>query len=113
MRKEDILQRQVAMYLRIQYPHVLWQHTANERLTSPAQGARLKALGVRAGSPDILIFQKNKDYSGLAIELKIHPNRPTESQRSFLSQLEKNQWRTAVCYSFEEVKKIIDDYLKR
>jgi len=112
MNKEDNLLLSVASYLRLQYPAVLFCHIANERKTSIQQGAKLKRLGVRAGMPDILIFQPNKTYSGLAIELKIKPNRPTKNQLEVLTMLSNNNWNTAVCYSFDEAKNLIDKHLK-
>ncbi len=48
---------------------------------------------------------------GLAIELKIKPNKPTESQQVALNILLVKGWKTDVCYSFEETKKAIDEYL--
>ncbi len=111
MNKEDNLLLSVASYLRLQYPNVLFCHIANERKTSVWQGAKLKKLGVRAGMPDILIFQPNKTYSGLALELKIKPNKPTKNQLEVLTMLSNNNWNTAVCYSFDEAKNLIDNHL--
>nr|DAP00690.1 MAG TPA: Nuclease [Caudoviricetes sp.] len=111
MNKEDNLLLSVASYLRLQYPNVLFCHIANERKTSIQQGAKLKRLGVRAGMPDILIFQPNKTYSGLAIELKIKPNKPTKNQLEVLTMLSNNNWNTAVCYDFDEAKNLIDNHL--
>jgi hypothetical protein len=119
MKKEDYLQIAVADYLRMQYPKVLFTHVANERQTSKMRGYKLKRMGVRAGMSDTLIFKSKysngsitPDYVGLAIELKIEPNKPTKEQLEVLKQLFDNGWKTAVCYSFDEAKEIIDNYLK-
>jgi len=45
------------------------------------------------------------------IELKIKPNRPTKNQLEVLTMLSNNNWNTAVCYDFEEVKTLIDNHL--
>ena len=122
MTKEEILQKSVADYFRLQYPNVLFCHIANERKTTPARGAKLKKLGVKSGMPDVMVFTpKYKksadkeiiglDYLGLAIELKIKPNKPSENQIEVLGKLKKNGWNAKVCYSFDEAKKIIDTYL--
>jgi len=110
MKKEDQLTIAVADYLRLQYPKVLFTHIANERQTSPQRGAKLKRMGVKAGMPDLLIFERGT-YSGLAIELKIKPNRPTENQERCLDFLAMCGWQCHVCYDFDEAKKIIDNYL--
>jgi hypothetical protein len=119
--KEEILQQSVADYLRLQYSKILFCHIANERKTSPARGAKLKRLGVNSGLPDVLVFQpkfiKNSNNIiegisniGLAIELKIEPNKPSENQLKVLAHLKSVGWKCAVCYSFDESKTVIDDY---
>ncbi len=107
--KEDNFQKQVASYLDLL--GVLWCHVANERKTSFQAGARLKAKGVKSGVPDCLIFESNKDYNGLAIELKIKPNKTTKNQKEWLERLKNNKWKTLVAYSFDEAKNEIDKYL--
>ena len=108
--KEDDLQKQVAKYLDLK--KVLWCHVANERKTSFQAGARLKAKGVKSGVPDCLIFSKSLNYNGLALELKIKPNKPTDNQLIWLSDLSMLNWKCEVVYTFDDAKKIIDDYLK-
>lgn len=107
--KEDDLQKQVARYLDIK--KVLWCHVANERKTSFQAGARLKAKGVKSGVPDCLIFEPCNGFNGLSIELKIKPNKPTANQKEWLKRLKKHNWITEVCYTFEDAKEIIDNYL--
>ncbi len=109
----------VSDYLRLQYPKVLFCHIANERQTTPKRGAKLKRMGVRSGMPDVMIFQYkiNKDTGkltsvGLAIELKIKPNKPSKNQLEVLEQLNKQGWATHICYDFDKAKSIIDNYLK-
>lgn len=107
--KEDDLQKSVAKYLDLL--GVCWCHVANERKTSFQAGARLKAKGVKSGVPDVLIFDPKNNYSGLAIELKIKPNKPTQNQLEWLKRLENVNWKTAIAYDFNEAKEIIDEYL--
>jgi len=117
MKPEDRLQIAVMEYLRYQYPNVLAIHVANERATSPMQGALLKRKGVTAGVPDVLIFENyfhftNENmYSGLAIELKVGKNKPTANQSAIMEKLINAAWKVHVCYSFEEAKQVIDAYL--
>lgn len=108
--KEDDLQMAVAKYL--DSLKVLWVHVGNERKTSFQAGARLKAKGVKSGVPDVLIFDHKNNYSGLAIELKIKPNKPTQNQLAWLKRLKNVNWQTAIAYDFNEAKEIIDEYLK-
>jgi len=112
MGKEEVLTMAVSDYLKYQYPKVLFCHIANERKTSPARGAKFKRMGVRKGMPDFLIFNRGGGlFIGLAIELKIRPNKITPSQQEVLGQLYDAGWFTRVCYDFDETKNIIDRYL--
>lgn len=119
LQKEEALQIAVADYIRYQYPKVLFCHVANERKTSKGRGGKLKAMGVRSGMPDVMIFKMKPSPEndsdrrvGLAIELKIKPNAPTENQVKCLEQLEVEGWEVHVIYDFDSARKIIDDYLK-
>lgn len=115
MQKEDQLQIAVSNYLKLQYPNVFWCHPPNGGKRNAMEGAKFKSMGVRAGMPDLLIFEQ-RHYGGfaraLAIELKIKPNKVTPEQTECLAQLKSRSWQTEVCYSFDEAKKIIDEYLK-
>lgn len=113
--KEDSLQIEVAEYLRSQYPKAMFCHCPNGGNRTAIEGARLKRMGVLNGMPDIMVFEQKHTssfYRSLAIELKIKPNRLTPAQQDCLKQLEQRSWKIAVCWSFEEAKQVIDDYLK-
>lgn len=109
-RPEDALQRQVAWLL--DRSGLLWCHPANERKCSPQQGARLKAAGVKAGVPDVLIFEPlpHADGFGVAIELKAGKNQPTPEQATWLSGLEAQGWRCHVCRTLDEVHRLLLEY---
>ena len=108
--KEDDLQKATARYL--DSLGVLWCHVANERKSSPQAGARLKSKGVKSGVPDVVIFEPRGTLNGLAIELKVKPNKVSNNQLEWLSRLDKNNWATAVCYSIDSVIWVVDEYLK-
>jgi hypothetical protein len=97
---EDIFQMQVAQYLHLQYPNLLWWHTANERKTSPQAGARLKKKGVRAGVADILIFSGGEKY---AIELKCGKNTLSPHQERFANDWQNEGGHIVTCYNLDEV----------
>lgn len=118
--KEDDLQKMVFKYLGMQYPNVLAHHSPNGGKRNFREAARFKAQGVKPGCPDILIFkQVNKKTAsgveyypcGIAVELKIKPNKPNPEQLDFQEQLRRQGWITKVCYTFDEAKFEIDSYL--
>ena len=107
---EDNFQMVCASFLN--YSNVLWCHVANERLTNKIAGYRLKQKGVKSGVPDILIFEPCKNFNGLAIELKIAPNKPTDNQIKWLKDLSAKGWLTKVCYNFNDFEELVNSYLK-
>ena len=109
---EDQLQKQVATYLTLKHPHVLWFHAPNGGSRNLFEAVKLKAMGVKPGVPDIMILSRKLGYYGLSIELKVGKNKPSDFQKEWLHNLDIIGWKTAVCYTFDEARSIIDDYLK-
>jgi hypothetical protein len=72
---------------------------------------KLKAEGVQPGVPDLILPVPKKGHTGLAIEMKVRPNKETHEQKWWLSSLENNGWVTAICYSADEAIRIICKYL--
>lgn len=109
---EDSMSISVANYIRAQYPKVLFSHVPNGGKRSAREGARFKRMGVRKGIPDFLIFETNDPHlRGLALELKVKPNKPSPEQLEVIAELKRLKWVAEICYSFDETKKIIDTYL--
>ena len=112
---EDDLQKAVMTYLRLQYPQVLALHCPNGGYRNGKEAARFKGLGVLAGTADILIFAFHRSagiaYYGLAIELKIKPNKQSDSQKAFQQKIEVAGWLYELVWDFDHAKKTIDDYI--
>ena len=109
--KEDDLQQICARYLAY-YPDVFYCHVPNGGKRNPREGAKFKRMGVKAGIPDILIFNPNDSYNGLAIELKVKGGKLSQSQKEALKRFELIRWRVEVVYSFDQFEDIIDAYFK-
>lgn len=73
---------------------------------------KLKAEGVKSGVPDILLAYPSIGCHGLFIEMKSPKGKVSDNQREWLSALSANEYLTAVCYSFDEAKKVICEYLE-
>jgi hypothetical protein len=104
-------------------PEVQWAfHVPNGGHRHISVAAQLKAQGVKAGVPDILIpvpsmvsmdqktaalyMQANRlpapaHYAGLAIELKVGTNRASEEQKRWQARFQQSGWRAVVCYGWE------------
>jgi hypothetical protein len=79
---------------------------------------KLKAEGVRKGVLDIFLAHpvKNiqiifKGYSGLFIEMKFGKNKLTKEQKEWIERLTQAGYKCSVCYSFEEARDKILNYL--
>lgn len=95
-------------------------HIPNGGQRTIMAGARLKAEGVVAGYPDIMVFAcepaKVPDdeipyyHPGIAIELKVWPNKPSAGQEDIQRLLKVEGWRVAVCYGLGEVEQVTREY---
>ena len=108
--KEDRLQNQVMAYLRIKYPKILAIHVPNEGRRSPFERYKFKYLGGKSGVPDILVFHQNDFKAGLAIELKVGYNKPTENQKDCLKRLKMANWDAEWVNTYENAVTLIDKY---
>ena len=133
MTSEAILQQQVADYLRLQYPNVLFRSDfgAGLRMTM-GQAVRQKRLnGGRRAWPDMFIAQPMeadkgqiswRRYHGLFIELKKDGTRLKKKsgewasehiaeQAAMLSDLQDRGYKATFAIGFEDAKLQIDEYL--
>ncbi|HAC16943.1 MAG TPA: VRR-NUC domain-containing protein [Bacteroidetes bacterium] len=86
-------------------------HIPNGGHRHKAVAAKMKAEGVKAGVPDILLACPRDGFHGLFIEMKAGKNRTTKSQNEWIQRLLGVGYLAVVCYGFEEAKKEIMDYL--
>ncbi len=89
----------------------LLYHVPNGGARMAATAGRLKAEGVKAGVPDVCLPVARGGYHGMYIEMKVKPNKPTKLQLVWLSELSKQGYQTAVCYSWQEAATLIEKYL--
>ena len=95
-------------------------HVPNGEYRHPVTAGRLKAMGVRAGVPDVLMpcvvydCDADAEYVGLAIELKRadRSNHASDSQADWLTWLDSQHWRCVVCYGADEAIDVICEYLE-
>lgn len=93
-------------------------HIPNGGQRTIMAGARLKAEGVVKGYPDIMVFERGYHpiygdrCRGLALELKVWPNKPGEEQEVIHALLRGQDWHVAVCYGLGEVEQVTREYFK-
>lgn len=73
---------------------------------------RLKAEGVRAGIPDLMLAVPRGRWHGLFIELKVGRRKPTVQQKIWITKLRQQGYWVEVCWGFEQAKEAILEYLR-
>ena len=111
---EDAIQMALLEWLRL-YDRGAWElthHSPNGGARSAVTGARLKAMGVRRGFPDLTLWLPRGGFHGLAVELKAAKGRPTPEQLDWLAHMSAIGWRAEVCCGFEAAQDVIASYLR-
>lgn len=120
-------------------PREAVMHIPNGGQRNAIVGAKLKGMGTIPGYPDIMVFHPlailqdvplNKARSftlsdlleekshvtetrvrcGLALELKVRPNKPTPEQLHIHDLLREAGWKVAVCYGIDDVTSTTNEY---
>ena len=100
-------------FLRFPVPQLKWLHAIHNQGHGDAiRGAKAKAEGVKTGIWDIFLPVSIVDeYCGLYIEMKVGNNKLTVEQSEF-GQFAINQgYKTVVCYSWQDARDCIVEYL--
>lgn len=119
--------KDIAIYLRYQYPDVLFRFDMAGLNLSKAQAGRNKAIQVGLKWPDLFIAEPSRDgrYKGLFIEIKTEGTKlylcsnnskyATDhilAQALCLDSLGNRGYRAHFSCGFDAVKQSIDNYLK-
>lgn len=114
---EDAIQRQVLQWSKHKryggealFDHIV--HVPNGGHRHIATAKRMKAQGVKAGYPDLLIDIPAGGYHGLRIELKRDKGgRLSDLQKTWLDRLTEQGYRAVVCAGFDATINEIKTYL--
>ena len=121
-RPEEALQRAVAEFLDRALPTegVVWFHCPNGGARSKAEAGALKAMGVKAGIPDICVISRvNKRDRAMSllgqpfvlwIELKAKGRTPSVAQRHWRMRLIDAGCKWTLAHSVDEVEVILRGY---
>ncbi|HEY5588396.1 MAG TPA: VRR-NUC domain-containing protein [Candidatus Paceibacterota bacterium] len=108
---ESQLQINCVKYFRLQYPTVLIFAIPNGGSRNIITASILKREGVISGIPDLFIAHGTIFCNGLFIEMKQGKGKLTDNQTEVIKKLRENNYKVEVCYSFDEFKIIVDEYL--
>lgn len=121
---ESDLQVQVAYYLRLQYPDIIFHsdYGSGVRLTRYQASVQRKQNGGRRAYPDMFIAKMMNGRGGLFIELKKEGTKLKKKdgtwltshlaeQAEVLERLRSEGYEATFAVGFDEAKEIIDNYL--
>lgn len=123
MRNEEyIVYKNIAQYMGLQYPKVLYHFDQAGLNLSKAQAGMMKAIQCDRGFPDFQVFVANECYNGLFIEVKKDGvkltkksgdwvNEHVAEQAEMIEKLIKLGYHAQFCIGFDECKECIDWYM--
>jgi len=110
---EQVALFQWAEITKHQYPELALLHAIpNGGNTNAARGRWLKAEGLKAGVPDIMLPVARCGWHGLYIELKFDKNKPTKKQKQWLDALTEQGYLATACWGMDEAQALIESYLE-
>ena len=86
-------------------------HIPNQRMCKVALAVRLKALGVKAGVPDLFLPVPRGKYHGLFIEMKSAKGSMSPEQKVFCCQAIKQGYAYICCKSGKDGIQTLQNYL--
>lgn len=113
--EEDALQIRCRHWFDMQHPklRLLLHHSPNEGLLPKGErdGAKRKAMGVRAGFPDFIFLLPTQSSPYLCIELKTDKGRQSDTQKVYQALVESVGARYIIVRSLDEFITAINSYI--
>lgn len=91
----------------------LLHHIPNGGRRNAVEAARFKAMGVKAGVPDLFLPVPRDGYAGLYIEMKYGKNKTTDKQNEWIAALRQQGYQVTVCYSAPQATAVLECYLRQ
>ena len=106
---EELTQRGIVQLLQLQAnPDWIWFHVPNGEYRSKRTGARLKAMGVRAGVADLCLISPGSRAH--FIEVKAPKGRMSPEQRAFRDACERAGAGFAIVRSIDEAGDVMQSW---
>ena len=111
---ERQIQIKCVSWFRLRYPEAsrVFMAIPNGSARNPWTAKNLKDEGVLSGAPDLVLLVPRHGYASLCIEMKKAGGRQSESQKAFQEAAKEFKNKYVVCYSFDEFKRVVEDYLE-
>ena len=112
---ERQIQIQCVSWFRQRYPEAsgVFFSVPNGGIRNAWTAKNLRDEGALSGVADLILLIPKKGYASLCIEMKKPGGRVSESQKAFKKTAEGFKNKYVVCYSVDEFKAAIEDYLEK
>jgi hypothetical protein len=117
MRVEQAEQISLHRMIKFKFPDMLFTTAPGGMKTSMKQAVAMKAMGYRAGTPDLLIFEPRGKFHGLLLELKApktlysEKGRTSPEQKEFIAAANARGYYACVAYGAIEAFILIEKYM--
>ena len=123
-KKEERLQSQLARYIKLQYPNVVFTSESSGLRVPMGLAVQMKGQRSNHKLPDMIILESNEKYNGLVIELKkdyktlykkdgaFKKSEHIDKQRETLRLLKLQGYMAVFACGFEEAKNVVDYYMR-
>lgn len=110
---EDQLQMSCVQYFDLKYRRIarLLHHSPNGGKRDAREAARFKAMGVRAGFPDLLLLYPSHNCHFLAMELKSEKGKQSPYQKEYQSLIEAVGGRYIIIRTLDQFIQEVNNYL--
>lgn len=110
---EHRLQKKCVEWFREKYPQLRIAAIPNGGARDARTGAMLKAEGVLAGMPDLIVLYPHREFGGLFIEMKVRDGRPSDSQINMHTYLKAIGYEVIMPRTKLEFQQGVKAYLKQ
>ena len=111
---ESDLHKKVVQFLRKRFPHSLFVATLGENQITSELRIKSQQLGYMKGSPDLIINNLNKKYTGFAIEFKSPSGKGTisDEQTKMMKAYDDNGFKTLISNDYDAIVEQLLDYFR-
>lgn len=111
---ERQIQIRCVSWFRARYPEAsrVFMAIPNGSARNPWTAKNLKDEGVLSGVADLILLVPRHGYASLCIEMKKPGGRQSETQKEFEEAAKEYKNKYVVCYSEDDFKRVVTEYLE-
>lgn len=118
--REHEIQVECVRWFRLRYPREIIFAVPNGGARNVVVGAKMKAEGVLAGVPDLMVLSARGGYNGLFVEMKkssvgkrgqlVDKGVLSDVQKDLFLRIGEKGYKVVVCWSFDDFRREVEGY---